>query len=87
MASNHGVIVNVGSVAGLQGAPMMSHYGRRKAIASLTRSVALEQPIKVSASTRWCLAGSKPTSPIFFASTRNRVVGAEPSAVGPLRTQ
>ena len=42
-ASNHGVIVNVGSVAGLRGAPMMSHYGAAKAaIASLTRSVAVE---------------------------------------------
>ena len=42
-SSNHGVIVNVGSVAGLRGAPMMSHYGAAKAaIASLTRSVALE---------------------------------------------
>ena len=42
-SSSHGVIVNVGSVAGLRGAPMMSHYGAAKAaIASLTRSVALE---------------------------------------------
>ncbi len=42
-SSNHGVIVNIGSVAGLRGAPMMSHYGAAKAaIASLTRSVALE---------------------------------------------
>ena len=42
-SSNHGVIINVGSVAGLRGAPMMSHYGAAKAaIASLTRSVALE---------------------------------------------
>jgi len=42
-ASQHGAIVNVGSVAGLRGAPMMSHYGAAKAaISSLTKSVALE---------------------------------------------
>jgi NAD(P)-dependent dehydrogenase (short-subunit alcohol dehydrogenase family) len=41
--SEHGSIINVGSVAGLRGAPMMSHYGAAKAaIASLTRSVAIE---------------------------------------------
>ena len=41
--SEHGAIVNVGSVAGLRGAPLMSHYGAAKAaIASLTRSVAIE---------------------------------------------
>jgi 2-deoxy-D-gluconate 3-dehydrogenase len=38
-----GVIVNVSSVAGLQGAPLMSHYGAAKAaLISLTQSLALE---------------------------------------------
>jgi NAD(P)-dependent dehydrogenase (short-subunit alcohol dehydrogenase family) len=42
-ASKNGVIINVGSVAGLRGAPMMSHYGAAKAaITSLTRSLAVE---------------------------------------------
>lgn len=41
--SGHGAIINVGSVAGLRGAPMMSHYGAAKAaIASLTRSLSVE---------------------------------------------
>lgn len=38
-----GVIINVASVAGLQGAPMMSHYAAAKAaVISLTQSLALE---------------------------------------------
>ena len=38
-----GVIVNISSVAGLRGAPMMSHYAAAKAaLLSLTQSVALE---------------------------------------------
>jgi 2-deoxy-D-gluconate 3-dehydrogenase len=38
-----GSVINVSSVAGLRGAPMMSHYGAAKAaILSLTRSVAVE---------------------------------------------
>ncbi len=38
-----GSVINVASVAGLRGAPMMSHYGAAKAaIMSLTRSVAVE---------------------------------------------
>jgi 2-deoxy-D-gluconate 3-dehydrogenase len=38
-----GVVVNVSSVAGLQGAPLMSHYGAAKAaLISLTQSLALE---------------------------------------------
>lgn len=38
-----GVVVNIASVAGLRGAPMMSHYGAAKAaLLSLTQSVALE---------------------------------------------
>ncbi len=38
-----GSVINVSSVAGLRGAPMMSHYGAAKAaIMSLTRSVAVE---------------------------------------------
>lgn len=38
-----GVIVNVSSVAGLRGAPMMSHYAAAKAaLLSLTQSVAIE---------------------------------------------
>ena len=42
-SSAHGVIINVGSVAGLRGAPLMSHYGAAKAaIASLTRSLSVE---------------------------------------------
>lgn len=52
-ASEHGVIINVGSVAGLRGAPMMSHYGAAKAaITSLTRSLAVEaahQGVRVNA--------------------------------------
>lgn len=42
-SSDHGAIINVGSVAGLRGAPLMSHYGAAKAaIASLTRSLSVE---------------------------------------------
>ena len=42
-ASGHGSIINVASVAGLRGAPMMSHYGAAKAaLISLTRSLAVE---------------------------------------------
>jgi NAD(P)-dependent dehydrogenase (short-subunit alcohol dehydrogenase family) len=38
-----GTIVNVASVAGLRGAPLMSHYGAAKAaVISLTQSVAVE---------------------------------------------
>ncbi len=38
-----GSIINVSSVAGLQGAPLMSHYGAAKAaVISLTQSLALE---------------------------------------------
>ena len=38
-----GSVINVASVAGMRGAPMMSHYGAAKAaIMSLTRSVAVE---------------------------------------------
>ncbi len=52
-ASDHGAIINVGSVAGLRGAPMMSHYGAAKAaLASLTRSLAVEvahQGVRVNA--------------------------------------
>lgn len=52
-ASGHGAIINVGSVAGLRGAPLMSHYGAAKAaLASLTRSLAVEaahQGIRVNA--------------------------------------
>jgi len=51
--SGHGVVINVGSVAGLRGAPLMSHYGAAKAaIASLTRSLAVEvayQGVRVNA--------------------------------------
>ncbi len=51
--SDHGVIINVGSVAGLRGAPLMAHYGAAKAaIASLTRSLAVEvahQGVRVNA--------------------------------------
>ena len=38
-----GAIVNIASVAGLRGAPLMSHYGAAKAaVISLTQSVAVE---------------------------------------------
>jgi NAD(P)-dependent dehydrogenase (short-subunit alcohol dehydrogenase family) len=38
-----GAIVNVASVAGLRGAPLMSHYGAAKAaVISLTQSLAIE---------------------------------------------
>ena len=38
-----GSVINVASVAGLRGAPMMSHYGAAKAaVMSLTRSIAVE---------------------------------------------
>lgn len=38
-----GSVINVSSVAGLRGAPMMSHYGAAKAaVLSLTRSLAVE---------------------------------------------
>ena len=42
-ASGHGSAINVSSVLGLRGAPMMSHYGAAKAaIISVTQSVAIE---------------------------------------------
>lgn len=41
--AGHGSVINVSSVAGLAGAPLMAHYGAAKAaIISLTRSAALE---------------------------------------------
>lgn len=43
LGQKSGSVINVASVAGLFGAPMMSHYGAAKAaIISLTRSVAVE---------------------------------------------
>lgn len=49
----HGSIINVASVAGVNGSPFMSHYGAAKAaLISLTRSVAIElatQGVRVNA--------------------------------------
>lgn len=43
MAQKSGSVINMASVAGLAGAPLMSHYGAAKAaIISLTRSLAVE---------------------------------------------
>jgi NAD(P)-dependent dehydrogenase (short-subunit alcohol dehydrogenase family) len=43
LGQKSGSVINVASVAGLFGAPMMSHYGAAKAaVISLTRSVAVE---------------------------------------------
>jgi NAD(P)-dependent dehydrogenase (short-subunit alcohol dehydrogenase family) len=43
LESSHGSVVNVASVAGLNGSPLMAHYGAAKAaIISLSRSLALE---------------------------------------------
>ena len=43
LASGNGSIVNIASVAGVRGAPGMSHYGAAKAaLISLTRSLAIE---------------------------------------------
>lgn len=43
VAAGGGAVINVSSVAGLAGAPLMSHYGAAKAaILSLTKSLALE---------------------------------------------
>ena len=43
LGQKSGSVINVASVAGMRGAPMMSHYGAAKAaIMSLTRSVAVE---------------------------------------------
>jgi 2-deoxy-D-gluconate 3-dehydrogenase len=43
LGQKSGSVINVASVAGLFGAPMMSHYGAAKAaIISLTRSIAVE---------------------------------------------
>ena len=43
VAGGHGSIVNVSSVTGLRGSPLMSHYGAAKAaVISLTQSLALE---------------------------------------------
>ncbi|MDQ1249734.1 MAG: hypothetical protein QG597_4110, partial [Actinomycetota bacterium] len=42
-AAGGGSVINVSSVAGLGGAPLMSHYGAAKAaVLSLTKSLALE---------------------------------------------
>lgn len=52
-ASEHASVINVSSVAGLAGAPFMSHYGAAKAaVTSLTQSLAVEwarQGIRVNA--------------------------------------
>lgn len=43
VAAGSGSVINVSSVAGLAGAPLMAHYGAAKAaVISLTKSVALE---------------------------------------------
>ena len=43
VASGHGSAINISSVLGLRGAPMVSHYGAAKAaIISVTQSVAIE---------------------------------------------
>jgi NAD(P)-dependent dehydrogenase (short-subunit alcohol dehydrogenase family) len=43
LSDSKGSIINVASVAGLRGAPLMSHYGAAKAaVLSLTRSLAVE---------------------------------------------
>lgn len=43
IAAGHGSIINVSSVAGLRGAPLMSHYSAAKAaVISLTQSLAVE---------------------------------------------
>lgn len=43
LTASQGAIINVASVAGLRGAPLMSHYGAAKAaVLSLTQSLALE---------------------------------------------
>ena len=43
MEAKRGSIINVSSVAGLRGAPLMSHYGAAKAaLVSLTQSLAIE---------------------------------------------
>ena len=53
VASGHGSAINVSSLLGLRGAPMMSHYGAAKAaIISVTQSVAIEmaaQGVRVNA--------------------------------------
>ncbi len=53
IASGRGSIINVSSVLGLRGAPLMSHYGAAKAaVISLTQSVAIEtatQGVRVNA--------------------------------------
>jgi NAD(P)-dependent dehydrogenase (short-subunit alcohol dehydrogenase family) len=53
IASGHGSIINVSSVAGLRSAPFMSHYGAAKAaMISLTKSLAVEvagQGVRVNA--------------------------------------
>ena len=66
-----GVVINVASVAGLRGAPMMSHYAAAKAaVISLSQSLALETAWAGSASTRSYRAGSRPTSPTSCARAR-----------------
>jgi NAD(P)-dependent dehydrogenase (short-subunit alcohol dehydrogenase family) len=43
IASDHGSIINVSSIAGLRGSPYMAHYGAAKAaLISLTQSLAVE---------------------------------------------
>jgi NAD(P)-dependent dehydrogenase (short-subunit alcohol dehydrogenase family) len=53
IASGNGSIVNISSVAGLRGAPLMSHYGAAKAaVISFTRSLSVElaqQGVRVNA--------------------------------------
>lgn len=53
VSSGHGSIINVASVAGLRGAPLMAHYGSAKAaLISLTQSLAIElaqQSVRVNA--------------------------------------
>ena len=66
-----GVIVNVASVAGLRGAPMMSHYGAAKAaLLSLTQSVALEEKGTLSRvpMSRWGRVREIADPAVFLAS-------------------
>lgn len=53
VASGNGSIINVASVAGLRGSPLMAHYGSAKAaLLSLTQSLAIElaqQGVRVNA--------------------------------------
>ena len=71
IAGGRGSIINVSSVTGLRGSPLMSHYGAAKAaVISLSQSLGIELATRRGArELPGARAGSRPTSPASRAPT------------------